>query len=120
MHGKMGFYIAYLIKTTGKGVHRVHRYINFIKKAINIDNKYQLSYKYDVPMYPDEHTGAYGFFMPRLKERVFGMRNNGQKEAILDGQTTSRYTGSSAPPQPLPEEHRDGIPRSKPIWRGEK
>jgi len=72
MHGKMGFYIAYLIKTTGKGVHRVHWFINFIKKVINIDNKYQLSYKYDVPMYPDEHTGTYGFFMPWLKERGIG------------------------------------------------
>jgi hypothetical protein len=72
MHGKRGACITNLIKTTGNGVHLVHRFINFIKKVINIHNIYQITYKNDVPMYLNVCTGAYAFYLQGPKERVLG------------------------------------------------
>lgn len=92
---KVIIYITYLIKTSPKGVHRVHRFINFMRKLINIHNINQLIHIYDVPMYTYVHTGAYAFFMPCIKNRVFGKVKMESKSVLFEGQTTSRYIGSS-------------------------
>ena len=101
MHGKTGFYIAYLIKTCGNSLHWVHRFINYMIKVINILNYYQLIDNNDVPVYPYEHTGAYGNFLQGVKRGVFGMVKNGQKEAFLESRSTSRYIGTSTSPEEI-------------------
>lgn len=95
MHGKTGLSKAYLFKIPGIGVHLVHRFINFINKVKNILNIYHISYKYDEPMNPDVPRVAYAIFLPCLKKGDCKDRKNGQKEMFFEGQTTSRYTGSS-------------------------
>jgi hypothetical protein len=77
--------IANLIPTGQKQLHLVHRFINFIKKVINILNTYQLSYKNNEPMYPDEHRGAYAFFMPWVKKGYLRRKKEG-------GSPTRPYT----------------------------
>ena len=86
---------ANLIKTCGNGVHLVHRFIIIKKKLINILNINQLIDKYDEPMNPYVLTGAYAFFMPCLNKRHFLIRKTSSKRGLFNGQTTSRYIGSS-------------------------
>jgi len=71
-------------------------FINYMNLFINIINKYELSHKYDEPMYPDVLRGVYGFFLHCLKKEVFWMAKFGEKMAFFGFQTTSRYIGSSA------------------------